>query len=916
MSQTAILHLSDIHIRYEDDESFDFSVVFDPLIDRIKEDREKKKIAVELVVLTGDIAFQGKKEEYDIVAKYLTRLMDELDLPTERLFIVPGNHDVNRKLYRPTDRPLYDSMRDLNKELENTTFRSDLFKGQQAYFDFINNYFPHLTALNDNLIPFAQTHETKSGHVLGLLGLNSAWMCRRSPDQGEVAIGEYQLKKAKAHLKTCGNANLNLACFHHPVSWLWKEDQDIAKTYLDRFVLLTGHLHDAGGGFQNDTNGQTFLASAGGAYLGSDSKYPMGYHYLTIDWDKQALRFDFRTFHKRKWILDANRGDDGIFKIPCSFINLKNTDKSKDSSTSSISALSDIKKSGTTIDTVFVTNPHNTSKIAFTKTILLLLVTDTEETGLFNAAKDRGLRPKSVSHGELSYHDFGIWQTCHLFALRTGMGGEGREGSTVMASEAIRTLKPDYILSVGIAFGLRRKKQKIGDVLVSESIISYEPLKFSTNKKTGKPEEISRHKTEPTPTRILNRFKTIRQYWLEENDIAVRFGAILSGSKLVDDPQFKAKLLERFPEAIGGEMEGSGISSAAGFEKKEWIVVKAICDWAENKAENKVENQTIAAKNAADFVFFLFDSGLLGGDQIERNFPEGKPPHSEAIKSSQAAVEKVLNAVCKILQHRHLQYLRQSLAREFNMGEEVGNINLIASRLVSGQDFVNTMSILTKAVKNALETIQDNEADGQDLIKNIWEKSINILGYLVLLSVCSDRLQELKNDISQNIRFEIPVETEAGIEIVYSGIWETPARLDMGPSGIYVTGQDRIDYEIPEGGFSISDKVDEIIHVVTKKVFPEGDVKGKRLQTKSERVHLNTTLAIRKDEGEHFYFCPDELNSQNTMLSEAVYDALKKELPELDIICISTDQGQSFMIKNEAELGAHLTHFFRNKPKD
>ena len=127
MSQTAILHLSDIHIRYKADESFDLGVVFDPLIERIKEDRKSKKIDVELVFLTGDIAFQGIKEEYDIAAEYLTRLMQEIDLPAERLFIVPGNHDVNRKLYRPSDFPSYQSMRDLNKELENTDFRSDLW---------------------------------------------------------------------------------------------------------------------------------------------------------------------------------------------------------------------------------------------------------------------------------------------------------------------------------------------------------------------------------------------------------------------------------------------------------------------------------------------------------------------------------------------------------------------------------------------------------------------------------------------------------------------------------------------------------------------------------------------------------------------------------------------------------------------
>ena len=322
MAQTTILHLSDIHIRDKGDESFDFRVVFDPLINRIKEDRENKKLNVELVCLTGDIAFQGKKEEYDIAAGHLTRLMNELDLPLDHLFIVPGNHDVNRKLYRPSDLPSYKSMRVLNEELENTKYRADLFKGLQAYYEFINDHFPHLTALNDNLIPFARTYETKSGHVLGLVGLNSAWMCRKSPDKGDVAIGEYQLKKAKEHLETFGTTNLNIACFHHPVSWLWNKDQDLSRTYLDRFVILSGHLHDAGGGFQYDTNGQIFSASAGGAYLGSDSEYPMGYHYLTIDWDKQKLRFDFITFDedRRIWVLDGRRGKDGVAEIPCLFV--------------------------------------------------------------------------------------------------------------------------------------------------------------------------------------------------------------------------------------------------------------------------------------------------------------------------------------------------------------------------------------------------------------------------------------------------------------------------------------------------------------------------------------------------------------------------------------------------------------------
>jgi hypothetical protein len=48
-----------------------------------------------------------------------------MELPNERLFIVPGNHDLYRKKYRKSDVPFYDNMRDLNDELQNKEYRAD-----------------------------------------------------------------------------------------------------------------------------------------------------------------------------------------------------------------------------------------------------------------------------------------------------------------------------------------------------------------------------------------------------------------------------------------------------------------------------------------------------------------------------------------------------------------------------------------------------------------------------------------------------------------------------------------------------------------------------------------------------------------------------------------------------------------------
>lgn len=55
-------------------------------------------------------------------------------------------------------------------------------------------------------------------------------------------------------------------------------------------------------------------------------------------------------------------------------------------------------------------------------------------------------------------------------------------------------------------------------------------------------------------------------------------------------------------------MEGAGIASAATRNKVDWILIKGICDWGENKnmaGVNKDEDQMTAARNAFSVLFKL-----------------------------------------------------------------------------------------------------------------------------------------------------------------------------------------------------------------------------------------------------------------------------------------------------------------------
>lgn len=322
MHQLQILHISDLHIKEK--EAFDRSLVFDPLIERIKFDK-KEGIKPEIVIITGDIAFKGITPEYEIAKAFFDKLLDCLGLTNDRIFLVPGNHDVNRDKYRPGDIPAYKNMRELNSQLENEDHRKDLLKGMNDYFKFIHENYPHLKSKHGNIIPFVINYKSECVKNIGLIGLNSAWMCRKSPDRGNIAIGEYQVKKAMEELEEKGDMDIVINCCHHPLDWLWQKDRNRCRRYFNNSVLLAGHLHDAAGGLIKDLSGALHQFQSGGAYLGSESDWAQRYQYITFDWQGNHIRLDFRKYDKEapKWCLDGETGNDGKIEFEMIQTNVK-----------------------------------------------------------------------------------------------------------------------------------------------------------------------------------------------------------------------------------------------------------------------------------------------------------------------------------------------------------------------------------------------------------------------------------------------------------------------------------------------------------------------------------------------------------------------------------------------------------------
>jgi 3',5'-cyclic AMP phosphodiesterase CpdA len=52
--------------------------------------------AADFILLTGDLAFSGKPEEYALADGFLDELVEASGVPNERIFCIPGNHYINR----------------------------------------------------------------------------------------------------------------------------------------------------------------------------------------------------------------------------------------------------------------------------------------------------------------------------------------------------------------------------------------------------------------------------------------------------------------------------------------------------------------------------------------------------------------------------------------------------------------------------------------------------------------------------------------------------------------------------------------------------------------------------------------------------------------------------------------------------
>lgn len=237
--------------------------------------------------------------------------------------------------------------------------------------------------------------------------------------------------------------------------------------------------------------------------------------------------------------------------------------------------------------------------------VLLVTVTEVET----HAMLDLFPHATVLHHHTQTYYDLGLVSGARVYLVQQPkMGSDEAGGSTLTIYKGIQDLAPATVIMVGIAFGFEREKSAIGDILVSDQLQLYGHQRVGSDAQ-NQPVILVRNARPAVSPRLLSRFKSSAQSWQGQK---VKFGVILSGNHLIDNMLYRDQIHAFAPEALGGEMEGAGLFAASQdhSHKVDWILVKAISDWADGKKSvDKHANQLKAARNAAQFVHHVLQQG-------------------------------------------------------------------------------------------------------------------------------------------------------------------------------------------------------------------------------------------------------------------------------------------------------------------
>ena len=324
------LHISDLHLIGQpkdkdgwEVEQFNQYLVTHSMLDVIEALVQREGKALDLIFITGDLAKRGKREDYLAVEAFCRRLLKVTSVPAKRLFIVPGNHDVDRgKIKDLHIRRLYSfgNQEEITEVLGDPDLFPVLMRKFAEFSDFAFRALGRQLYTDRDYCFTETTTIQKSGKRIriNIVGLNSALFAGYDgDDQRKLAFGLLQMEAALQ--KSIKEQHLTIALSHHPFSCFHQADEVCRNRLMKGAdLVLTGHLHEPENMFVRNSAGQAVLIGAGASFDKRESENSFNVAEIDLETGKGEVQFYKYLPKDHRWKANTDANPDherGLFEF-------------------------------------------------------------------------------------------------------------------------------------------------------------------------------------------------------------------------------------------------------------------------------------------------------------------------------------------------------------------------------------------------------------------------------------------------------------------------------------------------------------------------------------------------------------------------------------------------------------------------
>ena len=288
-------------------------------------------------------------------------------------------------------------------------------------------------------------------------------------------------------------------------------------------------------------------------------------------------------------------------------------------------------------------------------------------------------------------------------------------------------------------------------------------------------------------------------------------------------------------------------------------------------------------------------------DDSTRTTPsEGKTPTP--------LVERIRQVIGELLERPGGQLLVRTLPTQRTSITPYSDIVAV----LTGDDTLAAICLLHQATEEYLKA-----ANPDDDKVILWETAVNMVCWLLLLTIDDEQALKLSRDFSEGsptLQIQVPVETECAVEIFSSWVDGVPVRAK------YNTASKRVEYggglkPSLEEGFTKEDTLYGITKLIWATVYPERNIPG--AFTEKHYARLNAKLKHRRRVRKGHYIAIPSFNKEH-LITREVHTQLrnKQHLPDLTIFYFGIAGEESLLLlggDSEEDLQIHVEDFLKLK---